>query len=107
MRRWGHLHSLALGAAGWAVAEGRWWSYLIVFACGLAAGICTLALWRLLRRLGRIGGALERRIVAPPLSEDEDYLGGIERGIRSARRSAGHEDGRLAELDRLNDRSLA
>lgn len=105
MKRWTHLHTLATGAAGWSVVDHTAWSFLAVFALGLLTGACLVYARRALGRLGRVAGALERRIIGePPFSDDPDYLDGVERGIRSARRSAGHEDGRLSESTRLLER---
>lgn len=102
--RWNHIYSLALGATGGAAVAGRPWLLLAVFALGIIVGLSLAYLRstgrRLLSRVDRALPDAERR----PISEDDDYLDGIERGIRSARRSAGHEDGRLIERDRLAGR---
>ncbi len=47
---------------------------------------------------------LRRRDHFKPLYEDDAYLAGVEKGIMSARRSAGFEDGRLSESTLLLER---
>lgn len=119
MKRWKHTHSLLTGAA-LGLAYGH-----SVIAVALVIALLVFALyagWRGLRRAGDLTRAAERRLgggrleserrslteswPGKSMTDDPDYLEGVERGIRSARRSAGHEDGRLAERGLLETRPM-
>jgi hypothetical protein len=105
-RRWNHATSFLTGAGtlGLFLAGHGWILLLVGFALGLSVALAG----RWTRRLfGRLDRALPDRGKPAPFMDDPDYLAGVERGIRSARRSAGIEDGRLAELDQLTGRGFA
>lgn len=99
----------------------------VIVAAGLVALYVLSAPWRLAYRIAypkrhdrRTTLALAEATVAlgvsllgarrayreRPMSEDDDYLRGVERGIAAARRSAGYEDGRLSESTRLLERPM-
>lgn len=118
-----HVYSVGLGMiAGASIVTGRPWLYAAALAGMFLAGMLTGGLLLYVTRLGkrtvnRLDRALPDRshpyLLAAsdrpshwdwPISEDPDYLDGIERGMRAARRTAGHEDGRIIESDRLAGR---
>ena len=105
-KHWKHPFGYLVAVGAGAVWARGWW-ILAVFACGFLLGVLAHYAVRLAGRLmRRLDWALPDRRDRP-LSEDPDYLDGVERGIRGRRRSAGYEDGRLAEDDRMNQRGFA
>ena len=113
-----HGYTFVGGAvSGAALVTGRPWLVAAALAGMFLLGLLTGGLLLYASRIGRrvvdrFDNAMPDRRDGfgfrgmPPLSEDPDYLDGQERGRRSARRSAGHEDGRLAELSELEGRDF-
>lgn len=116
----------AIGGAGFlaglGLAGGSHSVYVFLAGVGVGALVVAVAFvgWRIGRRLVRrmdraLPDADRPRDLARyainseaarlrAISDDPDYLAGIERGMRSALRSAGHEDGRIIGLDQLAGR---
>ena len=108
-------HTL-VGGGGFLVGLGlAGTAYVYVFLVGLGIGAVIAALAFYGVRLGRrLVGRVDRALPDSgrlgwddkPLTGDPDYLAGVERGIRNARRSAGIEDGRMIEGDRVVGRDF-
>lgn len=111
LRNWKHGPGVLGGfLAGLAMSGHPLYVFAIGLGLGFAVAFTAKLAVRLVRRLDRAlpGHRLTepqfRRLAAEPLSSDPAYLDGIEAGMRAARRSAGHEDGRIIEADRIAGR---
>lgn len=93
------------------VTVGAWLLFYPLRLAAQAAGIGprpkrrnSLAVAAISGLFGIAAGLVARPPRQPVMSEDDDYLAGVERGIRAARRAAGYEDGKLSETCALEGR---
>lgn len=94
----GHVWSFLIGGStiGLFFVRHGWALLLVGFLFGL------LVAWAF-RTGGRLASRLNRalpdsnRSQRTPLSEDPDYLAGVEQGSRAKRRQLGYADGKLTE----------
>lgn len=91
-------------------------SWLLVFPLRIAAAAAgvtpkpkrrnSLIVAALTGLFGIAAGLVARPKRDQPISEDDAYLAGVERGIAAARRRAGYEDGKLSETVVLEGRRM-